>query len=52
VTGASVGKFRLFDNPQFTAFVDGLNCAVIIARDFTILGVSKVKNIIMRIARK
>jgi hypothetical protein len=41
VTGASVGKFSLFDNQQFTAFVDRLNCPVIIARDFTILGVSK-----------
>jgi basic amino acid/polyamine antiporter, APA family len=52
VTGASVSKFSLFDNQQFTAFVDRLHCPVIIARDFTILGVSKVKNVIMRIARK
>jgi nucleotide-binding universal stress UspA family protein len=49
VTGASVGRFNVFDNQQFAGLVDRLNCPVLVARDFTIPGVSKVKDALMKI---
>ena len=52
VTGASIGKFSVFDNPHFVAVIDRLNCPVIIARHFTIPGMNKLKTAIMRLARR
>ena len=52
VTGASIRKFSLFDSPQFIALIDRLNCPVIIARDFTIPGVNKVKTALTRLLGK
>lgn len=52
VTGASIRKFSLFDNPQFIALIDRLNCPVIIARDFTIPGVNTIKSVLSRLAGK
>jgi APA family basic amino acid/polyamine antiporter len=52
VTGASIKKFSMFDNPQFVALIDRINCPVIIARDFTIPGVNKVKTALMRLIGK
>lgn len=52
VTGASIGKFSVFDNPHFVALIDRLNCPVIIARDFTIPGMNKLKTALMRLAGK
>jgi basic amino acid/polyamine antiporter, APA family len=52
VTGASIGKFSVFDNPHFVALIDRLNCPVIIARHFTIPGMNKLKTAIMRLARR
>ncbi|MDQ3883751.1 MAG: amino acid permease, partial [Thermoproteota archaeon] len=36
VTGASIGKFSIFDNPQYIQLIERLNCPVIIMRSFTI----------------
>ncbi len=52
VTGASIRKFSVFDNPQFVSLIDRLNCPVIIARDFTIPGVNKVKTALLRLVGK
>jgi hypothetical protein len=52
VMGASIGKFSIFDNPQYVQLIERLNCPVIIMRSFTIPGVSKVKTALMRLAGK
>jgi len=52
VTGASVGKFSVFDNQQFAGFIDRLSCPVLVARDFTIPGVSKLKDAFIRMIGK
>ncbi len=52
VIGASIGKFNVFDNPHFVDLIDRFNCPVIVARDFTIPGVNKLKNVMMRLAGK
>ena len=49
VTSASIRRFSLFDNPQFSSLVDKLNCPVIIARHFSIPGVNKVRTAIMKV---
>jgi nucleotide-binding universal stress UspA family protein len=48
ITGASIGRFSAFDNALYAAMVDRLNCPVIVARDFTIPGVSKARTAFMR----
>jgi hypothetical protein len=52
VMGASIGKFSIFDNPQYVQLIERLNCPVIIMRSFTIPGVSKVKTALMRLVGK
>jgi hypothetical protein len=52
VMGANVGGFSIFNNPAFLAFLDQLNCPVIIARGFTIPGVHKAKSALIRVFRK
>jgi basic amino acid/polyamine antiporter, APA family len=52
VTGASIKKFNLFDNPQYVRLIERLNCPVIIMRDFTIPGINKVKSALMRFVGK
>ena len=52
VTGASIGKFNFFTNPQFIALLDQLNCPVIIAKDFTIPGINLAKSWLMRVIHK
>jgi hypothetical protein len=49
VTGASIGKFSIFDNPHYVQLVERLNCPVIIMRSFNIPGVNKVKSALMRL---
>jgi APA family basic amino acid/polyamine antiporter len=49
VTGASIGKFNFFSNTYFLHLLDQLNCPVIIAREFSIPGVSKVKSVFTKI---
>ncbi|MDQ3807099.1 MAG: amino acid permease [Thermoproteota archaeon] len=52
VTGASIGKFSIFDNPQYIQLIERLNCPVIIMRSFTIPGVSKVRAALMKLVGK
>ena len=52
VTGASIGKFSVFDNQQYVQLIERLNCPVIIMRSFTIPGVNKVKTALMRLIGK
>ncbi len=52
VTGASIKKFNMFDNPQYVRLIERLNCPVIIMRDFTIPGINKVKSALMRFVGK
>ena len=52
IIGASIGKFSIFDNPQYVQLIERLNCPVIIMRSFTIPGVSKVKTALMRLVGK
>ena len=52
VTGASIGKFSVFDSQQHVQLIERLNCPVIIMRNFTIPGVSKVRAAFMRLVGK
>jgi APA family basic amino acid/polyamine antiporter len=52
VTGASIGKFSVFNNPHYASLIEGFSCPVLIARDFTFPGMNKVKSILMRLVRK
>ena len=52
VMGATVGGFSVFNNQDFLALLDQLNCPVIIARGFTIPGMHRAKSVIMRVLRK
>jgi APA family basic amino acid/polyamine antiporter len=52
VTGASIGKFSVFDSQQYVHLIERLNCPVIIMRNFTIPGVSKVRAAFMRLVGK
>ena len=52
VTGASIGKFSVFNNPQYSSLIERFNCPVLIARDFTFPGMNKVKTILMRLVGK
>lgn len=52
VTGATIGKFNVFDSPQYVSLIERFNCPVVIARDFIIPGVNKLKRALMKIIRK
>ena len=52
VTGASIGKFSVFDSQQYIQLIERLNCPVIIMKNFTISGVSKVRAAFMRLIGK
>jgi hypothetical protein len=52
VTGATIGKFNLFNNLHFLGLVDQLNCPIVIARVFTLPGVHRVKSWLMKIIHK
>jgi basic amino acid/polyamine antiporter, APA family len=52
VTGASIGKFSVFDSQQYVQLIERLNCPVIIMKNFTIPGVSKVRAVFMRLVGK
>ncbi|MGB0029238.1 MAG: universal stress protein, partial [Nitrososphaeraceae archaeon] len=49
VTGANIGKYNLFNNQHFISMLDKLNCPTIIAKSFSIPGVSRIRSLIMRI---
>ncbi|HUG96323.1 MAG TPA: amino acid permease [Nitrososphaera sp.] len=52
VMGASVGGFSVFNNPDFLALLDQLNCPVIVARSFAIPGVHRAKSLLLRMVRR
>jgi hypothetical protein len=52
VMGASVGGFSVFNNVDFFALLDQLNCPVIIAKTFTIPGVHQAKSAILRLLKR
>lgn len=52
VTGASIGKYDLFNNQHFISMLDKLNCPTIIAKSFSIPGVSRIRSLIMRIFQR
>jgi hypothetical protein len=52
VTGASIGKFSVFDSQQYIELIERLNCPVIFMKNFTIPGVSKVRTAFMRLVGK
>jgi basic amino acid/polyamine antiporter, APA family len=52
ITGASIGKFNVFDSEQYVSLIEGFNCPVVIARDFTIPGVNKLISGFMRLIGK
>jgi hypothetical protein len=52
VTGASIGKFSVFDSQQYIQLIERLNSPVIIMKNFTIPGVSKVRAAFMRLVGK
>ncbi len=52
VTGASIGKFSVFDTQQYIELIERLNCPVIIMKNFIIPGVSKVRTAFMRLVGK
>jgi basic amino acid/polyamine antiporter, APA family len=52
ITGASIGKFNVFDSEQYVSLIERFNCPVIIARDFTIPGVNKLISGFMRLIGK
>jgi hypothetical protein len=51
IMGATVGKYSVFQNPDFLSMLDQFNCPVVIARDFTIPGVHRAKSVIMRVLK-
>jgi basic amino acid/polyamine antiporter, APA family len=51
IMGATVGKYSVFQNPDFLSMLDQFNCPVVIARDFTIPGMHKAKSLIMRVLK-
>ena len=51
IMGATVGKYSVFQNPDFLSMLDQFNCPVVIARDFTIPGVHRAKSLIMRVLK-
>ena len=52
VMGASVGGFSVFNNIDFFAMLDQLNCPVVIARNFSIPGVHQAKSILLRLLKR
>jgi hypothetical protein len=52
IAGATIGKFSFFNNLHFLALLDQLNCPIVIAKDFTIPGVHRVKSWLMKIIHR
>ena len=51
IMGATVGKYSVFQSPDFLSMLDQFNCPVVIARDFTIPGMHRTKSLIMRVLK-
>jgi nucleotide-binding universal stress UspA family protein len=43
VTSATLGKFSFFNNSHFLALLDQLNCPIVIAKQFALPGVHRIK---------
>lgn len=52
VTGLTVGKYSVMDNPYFVSMLDRLNCPVIVARSFVIPGVNRIRAAMLSVFRK
>ena len=52
ILGSTVGGVSVFNNPDFLAMLEQINCPVIIARDFTIPGMHWAKSVVMRMFKK
>ena len=52
ILGSTVGGVSVFNNPDFLAMLEQINCPVIIARDFTIPGMHWAKSVVMRMFEK
>ena len=51
VTGATIGKFSLFNNSHLLSLIDQLNSPIVIAREFTIPGVHRAKAWFLKLLR-
>jgi len=49
ITGASISKFSLFNDPHFLNMLYELKCPIIVARHFAIPGVHKIKTLIHKL---
>jgi amino acid transporter len=52
ILGSTIGGVSIFNNPDFLAMLEQINCPVIIARDFTIPGMHWAKSVVMRMFKK
>jgi hypothetical protein len=52
VTGANIGKYDLFNNQHFISMLDKINCPTIIAKSFSIPGVSRIRSLIAKIFQR
>lgn len=52
ITGLTIGKFSVLDNPYFAAMLDRLNCPAIVARTFIIPGVSRIRAVMLSVLHR
>ena len=52
ITGLTIGKFSVLDNPYFASMLDRLNCPAIVARTFIIPGVSRIRAVMLSILHR
>jgi amino acid transporter len=52
VTGANIGKYDVFSNQHFISMFDKINCPTIIAKSFSIPGVSRIRSLLAKIFQR
>ena len=52
ISGLTIGKFSVLDNPYFASMLDRLNCPAIVARTFIIPGVSRIRAVMLSILHR
>jgi hypothetical protein len=52
ITGANIGRYDVFNNQHFISMLDKLNCPTIIAKSFSIPGVSRIRSLLMKIFQR
>jgi hypothetical protein len=52
ITGANIGRYDVFNNQHFISMLDKINCPTIIAKSFSIPGVSRIRSLIMNIFQR